>query len=123
MIEITLLLSVLVENRRYGYRRLLLQESKDGLDGSVAHAELLREERDLYRSFLAMHSNPVGDDGEVFAGSRLSHFPQGYSAVFPGSDIHEAMGVLRLLIVSDYGWVFLSHSENILPDMGEIFAD
>lgn len=66
-----------------------------------------------------MHADIVLDDGETFVGSRFSHFPERHSAFLPGSDIHEAMVVLRLVIVSDYGWVSLSHSENILSDMGE----
>lgn len=113
MIKISLLFSVLVENRRYCYRLFLLQESQDRLDGSVTHAELLREERDLYRSFLAMHTYPVGNDGETFARGWLSHFPQGHSAVLSRSDVHEAVVVLRFVVVSDYGWVFLSHFSSV----------
>lgn len=30
--------------------------------------------------------------------------------------------VLRLVVISDYGWVFLSYADFILPDMGEILA-
>ena len=119
VIQVALLFSVPVEDRRYGYRLLLLKESQDGLDGSVAHSELFSKEGNLYRAFAPMHADIVLDDGETFVGSRLPHFPERHSAFLPGSDIHEAMVVLRLVVVSDYGWIFLSHSENILSDMGE----
>ena len=120
MVEVTLLFSVPVEDRRYGYRLLLLEESQDGLDGSVAYSKLLSKEGDLYRAFASVHADIVLDDGETFVGSRLPHFPERYSAFLPSSDIHEAMVVLRLVVVSDYGWVFLSHIDSILSDMGEI---
>ena len=113
IIQVALLFSVPVEDRRYGYRLLLLEESEDGLDCSVAHAELLGEEGDLNRAFPPVHSDPVLDDGETFVRSRLSHFPERHSAALPGSDVHEAMVVLRLVVVSDYGWVFLSHTTHI----------
>ena len=69
-----------------------------------------------------MHSNPVGNDGEAFIGSGLSHFPQRHSAVFSSSHIYEAIVVLRLVVISDYGWVFLSYADYILSDMGEILV-
>ncbi len=37
-VDVSLLLSVFVENRLYRYRFLFLEESQDGLDGSVAHS-------------------------------------------------------------------------------------
>lgn len=120
VIQVALLFSVPVEDRRYGYRLLLLEESQDGLDGSVAYSKLLSKEGNLYRAFASVHADIVLDDGETFVGSRLPHFPERYSAFLPGSDIHEAMVVLRLVVVSDYGWVFLSHTGIILSDMGEI---
>lgn len=113
MVEVALLFPAFAENGRYGYRILILEESEDGLDCSVAHAELLGEEGDLNRAFPPVHSDPVLDDGETFVRSRLSHFPERHSAAFPGSDVHEAMVVLRLVVVSDYGWVFLSHITHI----------
>lgn len=60
-----------------------------------------------------MHSDPVGNDGEAFIGSGLSHLPQRNSAALAGSHIHEAVMVLRFIVVSDYGWVFLSHSSSL----------
>lgn len=120
VIQVALLFPVIVENRRYGYRLLVLEESQDGLDGSVAYSKLLSKEGDLYRAFASVHADIVLDDGETFVGSRLPHFPERYSAFLPGSDIHETMVVLRLVVVSDYGWVFLSHTGIILSDMGEI---
>lgn len=38
VIQVALLFPVFVENRLYGYRLLLLEESQDGLDGSVTYA-------------------------------------------------------------------------------------
>ena len=40
-VDVSLLLSVFVEIRFYRYRFLFLEESKDGLDGSVTHSQLL----------------------------------------------------------------------------------
>lgn len=75
-----------------------------------------------YRAFFPMHSDPVGNDGEAFIGSGLSHFPQRHSAVSSSSHIYEAVVVLRLVVISYYGWVFLSYADYILSDMGEILA-
>ena len=109
VIQVALLFPIIVQNRRYGYRLLLLEESQDGLNGSITHSKLLSKEGDLYRAFAPMHADIVLDDGETFIGSGLSHFPERHSAFLPSSDIHEAVVVLRFVVVSDYGWVFLSH--------------
>ena len=63
MVEVALLFSVGVKDGIYRYRLLFLEQSQDGLHGSVAHAKLLRKEGDFYRSFLPVHSDPVGNDG------------------------------------------------------------
>ena len=122
MVEVTLLFSVGVKDGLRRYRLLFLEQSQDGLHSSIAYSKLLSKERDFYRPFLAVNTYPVGNDGEAFIGSGLSHLPQRNSAVLAGSHIHEAMVVLRLVVVSDYGWVFLSHTGIILSDMGEILA-
>ena len=76
MVEVALLFSVGVKDGIYRYRLLFLEQSQDGLHGSVAHAKLLRKEGDLYQSFFPVHSDPVGNDGESLSsgvGLCISH--------------------------------------------------
>lgn len=113
MVEVALLFSVGVKDGIYRYRLLFLEQSQDGLHGSVAHAKFLHKEGDLYRSFFSVYSDPVGNDGESLIGSGLARLLQKHSAVLTGSHIHEAMMVLGLVVVSDYGWGFLSHSSSL----------
>jgi len=48
MVEVALLLSVGVKDGIYRYRLFFLEQSQDGLHGSVAHAKLLRKEGDTF---------------------------------------------------------------------------
>lgn len=46
----------------------------DGFDGTVSLSVKI-ESLLGYRAFFSVHSDPVGNDGEAFIGSGLSHFP------------------------------------------------
>lgn len=53
---------------------LVLQLLHDGFDGTASFS--VKMESFLgYRAFFPVHSDPVGNDGEAFIGSGLSHFP------------------------------------------------
>lgn len=80
----------------------------DGFDGTASFSVKM-ESLLGYRAFFPVHSDPVGNDGEAFIGSGLSHFPQRHSAVSSSSHIYEAVVVLKLAVISDYGWFSLSH--------------
>lgn len=93
----------------------------EGFDGTASFSVKM-ESLLGYWAFFPVHSDSVGNDGEAFIGSGLSHFPQRHYAVSSSSHIYEAVVVLRFVVISNYGCVFLSYADFILSDMGEILT-